>query len=89
VDVEKTIEFILEQHARTEAALARSAERHNQTEALLKRAIRAGVQEARRARVRDRLLDEKITQLAAAQLITEEKLLGLIDSMQRGGNGRH
>jgi hypothetical protein len=30
----------------------------------------------------------KITQLASAQLLTEEKLQGLIDSLRRGGNGQ-
>jgi hypothetical protein len=89
VDVEETIEFILEQQARTEAALARMAEREDNTEALLRRAIRAGVEEVRRQRVRSRRLDEKITQLAAAQVVTEEKLQGLIDSIRQGGNGRH
>jgi len=47
--------------------------------------------------------DEKMTQLAAAQLLTEEKhreldvklaglgdkLAGLIDALRRGGNGSH
>jgi len=31
--------------------------------------------------------DQKMTQLAAAQLLTEEKLQGLIDALRRGGNG--
>jgi hypothetical protein len=31
--------------------------------------------------------DEKMTQVAAAQLITEERLKGLIDALRRGGNG--
>ena len=103
--VEKTIEFILEQqarsevnHARTEAALAQSAERHNQTEAslarteaLLRRAIRASVEEARRERARRKELAEELTEemkrLAAAQQQTEASLKAFIDSMQRGGNG--
>jgi hypothetical protein len=42
VDVEKTIEFILEQHARTEAVLKRAAVRQDRTDATLRRAIRAG-----------------------------------------------
>ena len=33
--------------------------------------------------------DEKMTQLAAAQLVTEEKLNGLIDALRRGGNGHN
>ena len=53
----------------------------------LRRAFAMGVREARNARRRSHELDEKITQLAAAQLITEEKLQRFIDSMGRGGNG--
>ena len=53
----------------------------------LRRAFALGVQEARNQRRRSRELDEKITQLAAAQLITEEKLQAFLDSMRRGGNG--
>jgi hypothetical protein len=33
--------------------------------------------------------DRKMTQLAAAQLLTEEKLQGLIDALRRGGNGHN
>lgn len=61
----------------------------------LRRAFAMGVREARNERRLRHELDEKITQLAAAQLITEEKLQGLygkmdafIDSMRRGGNGQ-
>ena len=32
-------------------------------------------------------LDDAITKLAAAQLVTEEKLQGLIDALRRSGNG--
>ncbi len=53
----------------------------------LRRAFSMGVREARNARRRGQELDQKITQLAAAQLITEEKLQRLIDSMGRGSNG--
>ena len=53
----------------------------------LRRAFSMGVREARNARRRGQELDQKITQLAAAQLITEEKLQRFIDSMRRGGNG--
>jgi hypothetical protein len=53
----------------------------------LRRAFSMGVREARNARRRGQELDQKITQLAAAQLITEEKLQRFIDSMGRGGNG--
>jgi hypothetical protein len=52
VDVEKTIEFILEHQARTEATLSRMAEREDRTESLRRRAIRAAVNEARAERKR-------------------------------------
>ena len=85
--------------------LARQAEKSdrentalNQT---LRRAIRMAVTEARNERRRRQTLDEYITKLAAAQLITEEKVQRtdenlarleqtvsqFIDSMRRGGNG--
>jgi hypothetical protein len=51
------------------------------------RAFSMGVREARNARRRRQELDEKITQLASAQLITEEKLQCFIDAMARRGNG--
>jgi hypothetical protein len=96
VDVEKTIEFILEHqaraevsHARTEAAIASMAEEHQKTKVLLRRAIRAGVEAARRQRTRTRELDEEMTKLAAAQRETQASLKAFIDSLQRGGNGRH
>jgi uncharacterized protein HemY len=56
-------------------------------DARLDRAIRLSVQDARAQRKRSQELDEKITQLSAAQLVTEEKLQRFIDSMQRGTNG--
>jgi len=68
----------LEQHERT---MRRIDER-------LDRAVRFCVREARSERIRRRELDEKITQLAAAQLVTEEKLQGLIEALKGGGN-RH
>jgi hypothetical protein len=54
----------------------------------LRRAFAMGVREARNERKRRQELDEKIAQLAAAQLITEEKLQPLIESLRSGGNGR-
>jgi hypothetical protein len=34
-------------------------------------------------------LDDLMTKLAAAQLVTEQKLQGLIDALGRGGNVKH
>src|SRR5438105_9445900 len=63
----------------------------NRIDARLDRAIRDSIREARNERRKRRDLDEKITQLAAAQLVTEEKLQRLIDRDERrgGGNGSH
>ncbi|HXJ76580.1 MAG TPA: hypothetical protein VNM37_27230 [Candidatus Dormibacteraeota bacterium] len=57
----------------------------------LRRAIRMGVQDARRQRKRNAEFDEKMTQIAAAQLVNEELLKqneGLLKRfLERGGNG--
>ena len=55
--------------------------------ATLLRAVRLAVQDARRQRERNREFDGKMTQLSAAQLVTEEKLRGLIDATRARGNG--
>ena len=60
------------------------------TDALLRCAIRLNVQEVRAERKRRAaaiaIIDEKITQLAAAQLVTEEKLQRYLQN-RGGGNG--
>ncbi len=109
MDVEKTIEFILQTQARAEARaeiehaqflerqaefderLRKIAEEGARTDATLRRAIRLGVREARRERQRRQELDQRfndqMAQLAAAQRVTEQKLQGLIESLNRRGNG--
>jgi hypothetical protein len=76
------------------------AARQEKTDRILRRAIRAGVKEARQERQKRREglseLDGYITRLAAAQLVTEEslqKLGGKIDKLvsgllHPGGNGK-
>jgi hypothetical protein len=56
---------------------------------LLRRAIHDSVREARNERRKRRELDDKVTQLAAAQLITEEKFQQLLERDKRhyGENG--
>lgn len=109
MDVEKTIEFILEQQARTAAILARMAEGQDHADEerakdreYLRHAVRLAIREARAERTKRRELDDKIGQLAAAQLLTEEKVQHLsvtvedlsatvkafIQSMRRGPNGQ-
>ena len=74
----------LEQHDRMIADMDR----------MLRRAIRDSVREARNERRKRRELDDKITQLASAQLVTEEKMQALyhkmdtfLDGLNRRGNG--
>lgn len=85
--------------------IVRIDDRLDRVSARLDRAVRLGVQEVRAERGRRRKameeIDNKFTHLAAAQLITEEKMQELrdaqkatqeslkafIDSLRRGGNG--
>ena len=53
----------------------------------LRRVFALGVREARRERRWRREIDENITRLSAAQLVTEEKFQGLLDALRRGENG--
>lgn len=91
MDVEKTMQFILEQLAQASSQLTRVAALQERTDRRLDRAIRLAVREARQERKKrremDERLDEKITQLASAQLVTEERLQRLINS-QLGSNGK-
>jgi hypothetical protein len=106
MDVEKTMEFILEQTAQIHAIQMKAEEhfaRHDrdiaEINAILRRAVRLAVQEARAERKRrreaDERLDLKMDQLASSQLLTEEKfrMLGdkidkFVDDIPRpGGNG--
>jgi hypothetical protein len=78
MDVQKTMEFILQQQAEAEGQMA---------------AIRKLVQTGMRMIVKNEELikknQESIKELAAVQKVTETKLQGLIDAWRRGGNGRH
>jgi hypothetical protein len=65
-------------------------------DARLDRAIRLSVQDARAQRKRNQEFDEKMTQLSAAQLVTEEKmrvteekLQRFLDGLRRSGNGHN
>ena|SRR5579859_1871645 len=88
-------------HARSEQAQARSEQAHarhereiaaireigRKTREDLRRWAALGVREARSQRKRYQEIDMYLTRLAAAQLITEEKLANLIASRGSGGNG--
>jgi len=78
MDVEKTIEFLLEQQAK--AATDMDA---------IRGLLRQGMRLLADVQVEQKRSDEKITQLAAAQLVTEEKLQAFIEAQRRGGNGKN
>ncbi|MBV8732784.1 MAG: hypothetical protein JO336_23480 [Acidobacteriia bacterium] len=118
MDVEKTMEFILEQLAQVATLQAKAEERQakaqeqqaklevlqRRTDERLTRAIRLAVWEARQERKKRQELDDYITKLSAAQLVTEEKLDDAITKLSaaqliteeklqrflewRGGNGK-
>jgi hypothetical protein len=88
---EQSVHRIREQMARVAAQLAENAAFQAKSDKYLDRVERLLIREARQERTRrrkmDERLDDKITQLAAAQLITEERLRRLIDS-RLGTNGK-
>jgi len=85
--IDVRLDRAVKQGEQTDARLDRAVEQGERTDARLDRAIRLSVREARSERNKRRELDEKMTQLAAAQVVTEEKLQGLIEALKRGGNG--
>src|SRR5260370_31690471 len=70
-------------HARHEVAHARHDREMRQIRDNLRRWTVLGVKEARNQRKRVRQIDESITRLAAAPLVTEEKLQQFISSLKR------
>src|SRR5437870_1395375 len=90
MDVQKTMEFILEQQAHCQSLIDQSTEQHKREMAEirkeLRRGIRLSVEEARRERKRRHELDARLT---AAQAVTEEKLQRLIDNLNRPRTNGH
>jgi len=83
------IEKLIEQSERAnKEAHARHDREMRQIRDNLRRWTVLGVKEARNQRKRVREIDESITRLTAAQLVTEEKLQQFISSLKRGPNGR-
>jgi hypothetical protein len=73
-----------ERFAAMEQRFAASDKRFAAMERNLRRVFALGVREVRRGR---REIDENITRLSAAQLVTEERFQGLLDALRRGENG--
>ena len=96
MDVERTIEFILQQQARAEVRQAQAEAKQAQAEARAERqmaAIRKLIQTGMRMIVKNEELIKatqvELRELSAAQRVTETKLQGLIDSLRRSRNGSH
>ena len=83
MDVESTIEFILQQQAKTEVRMDRFQTQMDQLQTQMdgmRKLVRVGMRMIAKQ-------GEQISQLAAAQQVTEVELQGLIDALRRGGNG--
>jgi hypothetical protein len=97
MDVEKTIEFILQQQARAEGQMAAIRQQQSKAEgqmAAIRKLIQTGMRMIiKQAEHIDRLAvtQEELAvaqkELARSQKVTETKLQGLIDALRRGGNG--
>ena len=81
------VDRVSEQMGRMSEQMGRVGDRMDRVSKRLDRAVRLGVREVHNERKKRRELDDKLTQLAAAQVVTEEKLQGLIEALKRGGNG--
>jgi len=89
MDVERTIEFILQQQARTET---RMAAMQKLISAGMKMLVKQGENLNKLVVAQREMRDEvaaELKALAKAQKATETKLQSFIDSLRRGGNGRH
>jgi hypothetical protein len=85
MDVEKTMEFILQQQAKAEGQMAAIRK-------LIQTGLRMFVKNEELIKKNEESIKELATahkELAAAQKVTESKLQGLIDAWRRGGNVRH
>ena len=85
MDVEKTMEFILQQQAKAEGQMAAIRK-------LIQTGMRMIVKNEELIKKNEESIKELATahkELAAAQKVTETKLQSLIDAWRRGGNGRH
>ncbi len=90
MDVEKTMELILQQQAKAETQIAAMGERQakadKQIAAILK-LIQTGMRMIVKQGENLNEIQQSHKELAQAQKVTEAKLQGLIDALRRGGNG--
>jgi DNA-binding Xre family transcriptional regulator len=89
MDVEKTMEFILQQQAKAEANAERQMTAIRKLIQTGMRMIVKNEESIKELAAAQKVTEAKLQDLAAAQKVTEIKLKGLIDAWRRGGNGRH
>ena len=96
MDVERTIEFILQQQARAHARQAQAEAKAERQMAAIRKLIQTGMRmivrneeliKVTQAELRELAAAQK--ELAATQKVTETKLQGLIVALRRGRNGSH
>ncbi|HYL37139.1 MAG TPA: hypothetical protein VEV17_14580 [Bryobacteraceae bacterium] len=101
MDVERTMEFILDRQAKAEVQMAAMREQMREQQAKTDAQIAAILRqqakaEGQMAAIRKLIQagmkmivkqGERVNELAEAQKVTETKLQGLIDALRRGGNG--
>jgi hypothetical protein len=85
-DHDRFMAELRESHQRSQERQDRLEKSQDKTERVLRRAIRLSVKDARRQRKWNQEFDEKMTQIASAQLVNEELLKRFLE---RGGNGKH
>jgi hypothetical protein len=89
MDVEKTMEFILQQQAKAEVKAERQMTAIRKLIQTGMRMIVENEESIKELAAAQKVTEAKLQDLAAAQKVTEVKLKGLIDAWRRGGNGRH
>ena len=91
MDVQKTMEFLLEWQANFAVKIEEMRAEHDkdikEIRQELRRAVRLSVEEHRREPVRRHQLEDGFSSLQAAQAKTEATLEAFIRSVQKGGNG--
>jgi predicted nucleic acid-binding Zn-ribbon protein len=103
VDIERTMQFILESQAKAELRMEKAETRMQKAETRMQKAeIRSERMEKRLDRRMDSIskliqrgmrmltqIDARVAELATAQKATERSLKVLIDSLRHGRNGRN
>lgn len=92
MDVQKTMEFILQQQAKAEgqmAAIRKLIQTGMRMIVKNQESIKELAASHKELATAQKVTETKMQELAEAQKVTEIKLKGLIDAWRRGGNGRH